>query len=236
MQTGLSESIQDYLKAIYHLTDKGEAASTHLIAQQMGIRAASVTVMVQRMAQMEPALVDYHKHKGVYLTPTGRQEALRVIRRHRLIELFLVEKLGYSWDEVHLEAEQLEHSASDRFVNRLANSLGNPAFDPHGEPIPDRDLRVPESHNVLLSSIAPGEQVIVRQIDASDAKLLSYLGGLGISPGAGLEVISRVSFDLTLRVKLAGTQNELVFGPEVSGRIQVERREADTGINKNKSS
>jgi DtxR family Mn-dependent transcriptional regulator len=219
----LSTSVQDYLKAIYRLTAGGEAATTNLIAEEIGISPASVTVMVQRMAKLEPPLVEYKKYQGVFLTEQGRLEGLHVIRRHRLIELFLVEQLGYSWEEVHAEAEKLEHSASEKFVDRLAELLGNPAFDPHGDPIPDKNLQIPVSHTVELASIQSGERVIVRQIESSDASLLTYLKGVGVYPGVRLEVTRLEPFDHTMQLKLLETGREAVFGPEVAGRIHVER-------------
>jgi len=219
----LSKSIQNYLKAIYRLTLGGAAATTNQIAEQMDLSPSSATVMVQRLARLEPPLVDYHKHQGVFLTPDGRREALRVIRRHRLIELYLVEKLGYAWDEVHADAEQLEHCASERFIDRLAETLGNPFFDPHGDPIPDRDLRVPEQHTLPLAALAPGEKGIVRQVESGETRLLSYLHSLGIAPGIGLEVIDVVPFDRTVQVKLLDSQKGVVFGPEISEHIQVEK-------------
>ena len=222
-KSDLSNSIQDYLKAIYRLTANHEAATTNLIADQMGISAASVTVMVQRLARLEPALVEYRKYQGVFLTSAGRLEALRVIRRHRLIELFLVEKLGYAWDEVHAEAEQLEHGASDQFIDRLAELLGNPAYDPHGDPIPDRSLNMPVPHTVPLAAIPSGDLVIVRQVESSDSNLLTYLKRLGIHPGAKLEVLQRVPFDQTMQLRLLENNQETVFGPEIAERIRVEK-------------
>ncbi len=219
----LSNSIQDYLKAIYRLTANHEAATTNLIADQIGISAASVTVMVQRLARLEPPLVVYHKYQGVFLTPAGNTEALRVIRRHRLIELFLVEKLGYAWDEVHAEAEQLEHGASEKFIDRLAELLGNPSYDPHGDPIPDHELNMPVPNTVSLAAIPIGNLVIIRQIELSDSSLLTYLKNLSIHPGARLEVLNRVSFDRTMQVRLTETNQETVFGPEITEKIKVEK-------------
>jgi DtxR family Mn-dependent transcriptional regulator len=227
--TELSEAVEDYLKVIYQLTDGGEAATTAAIARHMGVRDASVTGMIQRLAGMHPPLVEYRKHHGAHLTEAGRQKALRVIRRHRLIEQFLVEKLSYAWDEVHGEAEELEHAASEQFVDRLAEWLGDPAFDPHGEPIPDHQLRMPEAHNVPLSTVLSGEQVLVRQIDAEEPELLSYLGDLGVYPGVELEVLRQIPIDHTMQVKLTATQREIVFGSEISEKIGVEKPESNAG-------
>src|SRR4030067_1334393 len=136
METTLTIAVQDYLKAIYELTAGGEPANTTALATRIGIAPASVTGMIQKLSRIKPPLVEYRKHQGVKLTAQGRKAALEVIRHHRLIEAWLVQTLGYSWDEVHAEAEQLEHAISEDFEARIASALGNPERDPHGEPIP----------------------------------------------------------------------------------------------------
>ncbi len=176
----LSELIQDYLKAIYELSPGGGPTSTNQIAERLGVAPASVTGMLKRLAGMEPPLVDYQKHHGVQLTDVGQHVSLQVIRKHRLIELFLVKILGYSWDEVHEEAESLEHAVSPLFGERLARLLGEPNFDPHGDPIPDRDLQLPEMQTVSLSEVQVGQHVVVRRVPISNPALLRYLGELGI--------------------------------------------------------
>ena len=132
METVLTQSTQDYLKHIFELTENGSAASTNDLASRLGVRPASVTGMVQKLALAEPPLVEYHKHQGVTLTPEGEQAALEVLRHHRLLESWLVQSLGYSWDEVHEEACRLEHVISEDFEARMAAALGNPERDPHG--------------------------------------------------------------------------------------------------------
>ena len=137
-----SRSVQDYLKVIYSHTRENNSVSTVGLAVALDVKPASVTNMLQKIDEFQPRLVNYQKHRGVSLTANGEKEALRIIRRHRLIEQFLFEVLGYSWDKVHSEAEELEHVISPYFEDRLAIFLGEPAFDPHGEPIPNRDLEV----------------------------------------------------------------------------------------------
>ena len=132
----LSAPIEDYLKAIYELTQEQDRASTNEIAEQMGVTPASATGMMQRLATADPPLVDYQKHRGVALTEQGKRNALEVIRHHRLLETFLQEKLGYTWDEVHADADRLEHVISEELEERISQTLGDPAYDPHGEPIP----------------------------------------------------------------------------------------------------
>src|SRR5690349_2391225 len=139
----LTQNIQDYLKAIYNLAKSDGSASTTALAARLGVAAPSVTGMIQKLASSTPPLVVYRKHQGVTLTPEGERAALEVIRHHRLIETYLVENLGYGWDEVHAEADRLEHAISENLEARIAAALGNPVRDPHGEPIPTVELVMP---------------------------------------------------------------------------------------------
>src|SRR4030095_16772984 len=143
MEQTLTISIQDYLKNIYELTENGEVATTNALSKKLNISAPSVTGMVQKLASAKPALVEYQKHQGVTLTKDGKKAALEVIRHHRLLEAWLVQTLGYSWDEVHEEAERLEHVISEDFERRIAAAMGHPTRDPHGEPIPTADFTLP---------------------------------------------------------------------------------------------
>src|SRR5512134_3875488 len=183
MEQTLTISIQDYLKTIYELTENGESASTNALAKKMNIRAPSVTGMVQKLASAKPALVEYQKHQGVTLTEEGRKAALEVIRHHRLLEAWLVQTLGYSWDEVHEEAERLEHVISEDFERRIAAAMGHPDRDPHGEPIPTADLKMPSDESLSLSALRPSQSATIKRVKASDAELLRYLDGLGLLPG-----------------------------------------------------
>lgn len=218
----LSESIQDYIKAIYELSPSGEPTSTNQLAERLDVQPASVTGMLKRLSSMEPPLVVYHKHRGVQLTEEGRKASLRVIRQHRLIELFLVKILGYSWDEIHDEAERLEHAVSPRFGERLAWLLGEPDFDPHGDPIPSRDLLLPEMQTIPLSDVAAGQPVRVRRVPTSNPALLRYLADLGIQPGVELVVLVQVPFDRTVHIRVDQNNAERVLGPEISRLLQVE--------------
>jgi DtxR family Mn-dependent transcriptional regulator len=220
--SALSESIENYLKTIYELAPEGGSSSTNDIAARLSVAPASVTGMLKRLATMEPPLVDYHKHHGVQLTEEGRRVSLQIIRRHRLIELFLVKILGYSWDEVHEEAERLEHAVSERFGERLARFLDNPHFDPHGDPIPNSDLQLPEQRTVGLNEVPNGQRVVVRRVSTSNPALLRYLGDLGVQPGARLYVDAQVPFDRTIHIRLEGSTHLRVLGPEISVLIQVE--------------
>jgi DtxR family Mn-dependent transcriptional regulator len=220
MKQKLTISIQDYLKVIYELTESGENASTNALAQKMKVSAPSVTGMVQKLASSKPALVEYQKHQGVTLTREGRRAALEVIRHHRLLEAWLVQTLGYSWDEVHEEAERLEHVISEDFERRIAAAMGHPTRDPHGEPIPTEDLKMPADKSMPLSSLRPGQAGVVICVKAADTELLRHLEGLGLVPEAGLEVREYSPFDHNLTVKVGS--KTAVLGLNITSKIFVE--------------
>lgn len=218
----LTSSIQDYLKTIYVLTEHGHVASTSVLAGRLGLAPASVTGMIQRLAAAHPPLVDYQKHQGVTLTEAGRRTALEVIRHHRLIETYLVEILGYAWDEVHEEACRLEHAISEDFETRIAEALGHPKRDPHGEPIPNHELVMPDfSHEVPLNSLQVDEQAIIRQVPGDDPAFLRHIESLNLVPGMILRVTGYSSYDRNLTLQL---ENEaiLVIGPVITEKIFVE--------------
>ena len=220
MEQTLTISIQDYLKHIYELTESGETASTNALAKKLNISPPSVTGMVQKLASSKPALVEYQKHQGVTLTKEGRKAALEVIRHHRLLEAWLVQTLGYSWDEVHEEAERLEHVISEDFERRIAAAMGHPTRDPHGELIPTADLKMPLDKTTPLSALRPGQTAIIKRVVASDKDLLRYLEGLGLLPGVQIEVKNHSPFDHNLTIKVG--QKSLVLGLSITGKIFVE--------------
>ena len=220
MEQPLTISTQDYLKHIYELTENGEAASTNALARRLNIKAASVTGMVQKLASAKPALVEYEKHQGVTLTKEGRKAALEVIRHHRLLEAWLVQTLGYTWDEVHEEAERLEHVISEDFERRIATAMGHPTRDPHGELIPTADLRMPLDDLSPLSALQPEQSVIIKRVEASDPDLLRYLEGLGLIPGVLVEVKDYSPFDHNLTIKVG--RKSLVLGLSITSKIFVE--------------
>lgn len=222
MSEPLTDSIQDYLKIIYELTESGEAASTTALAVRLGIAPGSVTGMLQKLSSIRPALVSYRKYQGVTLTDAGRRSALEVIRRHRLIEAWLVHTLGYSWDEVHNEAEKLEHVISDDFEMRVATALGHPQRDPHGEPIPSVDLVMPVDESIPLSSLQPNQEATVRRVHAQDPALLRHLEQLGLIPGARLKILEISPFDQVTHLQVQKQDEVLVLGPTITGRIFVE--------------
>lgn len=220
MTDQLTDSIQDYLKSIYALTENGQPASTTSLAARLGIKPASVTGMLQKLANVKPPLVDYHKHQGVKLTPKGRRAALEVIRHHRLLESWLVQTLGYSWDEVHNEAEKLEHVISEEFEARIATALGNPIRDPHGDLIPTTDLTMPQDVSTLLSLVRPTGKAIIQRVKTDNVDLLRYLEGLGLVPGAQIEVIDYSKYDNNITLKI-GSQLA-VLGLNITSKIYVE--------------
>jgi DtxR family Mn-dependent transcriptional regulator len=223
MRENLTHAIEDYLKNIYILTSDSGRASTNEIAERMGVKPASVTGMIQKMAVVDPPLVKYQKHRGVVLTPEGESVALEIIRHHRLLELFLQETLGYSWDEVHGEADRLEHVISEDFEERVAQALGDPSHDPHGEPIPTRDFRLPPQSSLQLSDLRPGQKAVVQRVEDSDPELLRYLGTIGLTPRAGVIILDYSAFDGNLRLQVSGQDQSVVLGPGVTRLVFVER-------------
>jgi DtxR family Mn-dependent transcriptional regulator len=179
-----SSSVGDYVKAVWEVSGTG-AASTKDVAARLSVSPASVSNMFVRLREM--GLVEYERYRGVSLTGRGREEALRLIRRHRLIETFLLQHLGYSWDEVHEEAERLEHAVSDGFTERLAEYLGHPDQDPHGDPIPAADGTLQPDYSFPLSEAAPGQRVCISKV-GDDPSTLDYLGGRGLVPGRLLSI------------------------------------------------
>lgn len=220
MQPTLTISIQDYLKTIYELTQNGQPASTTALAAHLNIAPASATGMIQKLASTKPPLVEYRKHQGVKLTRQGQRAALEVIRHHRLLETWLVQTLGYTWDEVHSEAERLEHVISEDFEARIAAALGNPARDPHGEPIPSADLTMPADDLTPLSALCTNQTAVIQRVNAADSDLLRHLEGLGLTPGKHLKVLAHSPFDGNLTLKIGDRQS--ILGLAITSKIFVE--------------
>lgn len=197
----ITPAIEDYLKAIYLLQHEyGEVRTSQLAEQLGGIRPGSVTGMVKKLAELN--LLMHTPYQGVRLTPVGERVALEVIRHHRLLELFLVEALGYSWDEVHDEAEILEHYISEKLEARIAAHLGQPDFDPHGDPIPALTGALPDRAEQRLADLAPGTVARVVRVREQHAERLRYIASLGILPGAELHVVAAAPFDGPVSVQL----------------------------------
>src|SRR5215216_3253354 len=182
-----SSSVGDYLKAIWEIAvDSGEVSSTKGVAERLSISAASVSNMFARLQEM--GLVEHERYRGATLTERGRSEALRLVRRHRLIETFLLEHLGYDWQEVHEEAERLEHAVSDGFTERLAELLGHPDHDPHGDPIPSAEGTMEVDDSFTLSRASAGRRLRIAKVRDEDAAMLDYFGDRNLVPGRWLTI------------------------------------------------
>ena len=201
-----SVSVGDYLKTLW-LCAQGGSVSTGDLAARLGVSPPSVTGMLGKLEKL--GFVTYTRYHGAQLTPQGRQEALRLIRRHRLIETFLIDYLEYSWEEVHQEAELMEHAMTDRFTERLATKLGEPLFDPHGDPIPRADGTLPDRPGTPLTEVSVGQRLEVTRVHSQDAELLQYLERLGIKPGVEVAVASREPFGGLLQINAAETRQAL---------------------------
>jgi DtxR family Mn-dependent transcriptional regulator len=220
LRENLTDAVEDYLKTIYEITLAEGRASTNQIAAALGVAPASVTGMLKRLAASQPPLLEYRKHHGVALTPAGEKAALEVIRHHRLLEQYLHQALGYPWDEVHAEADRLEHVISEDFEERIAQALGHPAQDPHGDPIPSRELTMPSLQATRLDELRQGQRAAVRRVRNDDPGLLRYLQGIGLIPQAMLDVLDYSCYDGNLRLRIG--ENEVTLGPAVTRQIFVE--------------
>jgi DtxR family Mn-dependent transcriptional regulator len=217
----VSAPVEDYVKAIYALTlDPYQTASTSQIAERLGITAGSVSTMVKRMDAS--GLAEHVPYRGVRLTPSGRKLALAVVRRHRLLELFLATSLDIPWEDVHGFADALEHAASDRLIELIAIKLGDPVADPHGDPIPNRLLEVDDRAQPTLAELKPGERARVVRVSDAEPEMLRYLTEQGIGIGAELELIERQPFDGPCLVRLPD-RAERNLGLRLAQAIHVER-------------
>ncbi len=213
-----SEPMENYLKAIYHLSSAGRGAQVQDIAAQVGVSAPGVTKMLQHLARH--CLVDHTPYQPVHLTPLGEKVALETIRHHRLLELYLMETLGYGWEQVHSEAERLEHHISEDFEAAIERLLGDPAFDPHGDPIPTRDGRLPPPVTQTLETQPDGARVVVRRVTDEDPELLRYFAARNLRPGAPVCLLDREPFGGPLRLRV-GDREERV-SPDAARHVFVE--------------
>ncbi len=214
----LSQAVEDYLKVIFKLSSEGKRVSNSEIARRLGVVNASVTGMLKKLADMH--LVDYSRYRGVELTESGKKIAVEMIRHHRLLELYLKEAMGYTWDKVHDEAENLEHHISEEFEEKIDEFLGRPETDPHGSPIPTKDGKIAPTPSTPLSSIPVGKQVIILRVSDSNAEMLRYLGGLNLYPRTHLTIIEREPFNGSTRISAHGVTCSL--SPELCEAIFVE--------------
>ena len=189
----ISQALEDYLKVIYVLEADGEKATTTAIAQALDVSNASVTNMLKKLAGMN--LIVHESYKGAELSPAGKKVALEILRHHRLLELYLKEVMGYSWDEVHDEAEKLEHHISEQFEDRIAELLNHPTHDPHGDPIPTKDGVMPEKATLALNEAETKTLYMVGRVRDQNPELLRYLEQQGVLPGVELTIIEKAPFD-----------------------------------------
>lgn len=212
----LSQAVQDYLKIIYKLQDKGPVPTTE-IAKELNVSGASVTGMLKRLDTM--GFVDYNSYKGVKLSENGEKIALEILRHHRLIELYLKEMMNFPLEKIHEEACRLEHHVSEDFINRITDILGDPKFDPHGHPIPTKEGELPELNEHKLSEIEPVNTIKISRISDHDNKLLAYLEQIGLIPGVVVTVKEKEPFNGPITISY--NEKEKVIGNEIATNIYV---------------
>ena len=217
-----TEAVEDYLKAIYLVETEQGDVTTQVLAERMEVSAPSATGMLKKLAELK--LVKHEPYHGVVLTAAGRKIALEIIRHHRLLELYLAEALGYSWDKVHAEAEKLEHHISEEFEDKIAALLGNPVTDPHGDPIPAKDGTIPLQNTTRLADATAGETVTVSRVAAQDAAQLNYLGSLGVRPDATITLVAKAPFDGPVELRVGGASHHL--GLNLARQIFIRRNKS----------
>ena len=213
-----SQSEEDYLKALYHLETDYDAVSTNSIADYLDMKPSSVTDMLKKLA--EKKYINYEKYKGTSLTKKGRLVALSIIRKHRLWETFLVEKLGFGWDQVHIIAEELEHIKSEELIENLDDFLGNPKYDPHGDPIPSKDGKIEKMNQKLLVELKDDQKGIITGVKKGTTSLLNYLDKEKIKLGDSVKVIEILEFDGTYIVEI--NKRKLTFSEKICQNLLLE--------------
>lgn len=217
----VSYTEENYLKAIFKLVEKGnKSASTNAISKEMSTSAASVTDMLKRLAEKE--LINYEKYKGVTLTPAGTKVATSLIRKHRLWEVFLVDKLNFAWDEIHDIAEEMEHIQSEELIKRLDSFLDYPKFDPHGDPIPDIDGNFTFRQQIFLTELPIGASAVIVGVREHSSPFLRYLDQLGLSLGSKVSLLELFDYDHSIKINL-NDQTELVLSHKVGKNIFVQK-------------
>ena len=221
----ITQVMEDYLKAIYLLQKKAKKkVSTTAIARRIGVSSPSATGMIRKLASM--ALVKHTSYQGVRLTEGGEKIAQEIIRHHRLLELYLVEIMGFTWDKVHDEADKLEHVISEEFEEKMAQALGNPTTDPHGHAIPTADGALEEIPDEPLAEVDSGSLVTVRRVNDDDPEMLRYLADLGLAPGSHVHVLTKAPFNGPLLLRIDESEHHI--GREVAHNVFVEVSEKET--------
>ncbi|MGV3722393.1 MAG: metal-dependent transcriptional regulator [Actinomycetota bacterium] len=214
-------AVQDYLKAIYKLTHSEQRCTPSVVAERLRVSNAAVTKMVKRLQELN--LAEYSRNQEIALTPAGQKIALETIRHHRLLELYLMEALGYTWDQVDVEAEKLEHVISEEFEDRIDAFLGYPTRDPHGDPIPTKEGHLEVVRHETLASLQPGDSAVIQRVSDGNPAMLRYLGDLGLYPDTAIEMVAREPYGGPLRVMVSG--NEQAVGRELADNVFVLRDE-----------
>lgn len=224
-QVKLSESLQDYLKAIYYLEKEAGGVSASALAENLGVSLPSVSGMMRKLAARK--LVSHSPYAPISLTPVGEREALEVVRHHRLLETYLQKAFGFGLEAVHSQAERLEHSLSDELEEKIDDYLGHPAFDPHGSPIPDTNGRVHARALDSLASLREGERAVVRQISCRAPEQLRHLEEIGLVPGAAVRVLPAPRGSGVVRVQISSRNDESI-GEALAASVQVARNGDDS--------
>jgi DtxR family Mn-dependent transcriptional regulator len=213
----LSNKMRDYLRAIHSLRRRQEPVTVSEVADHLGVAAASASHMMKKLAELD--LIHHIPYKGVDLTEAGEREALRLVRRHRLIELFLTEIVGLPWEQVHEEAERLEHAVSDRLIERIAELLEHPTVDPHGDPIPTEEGLICEEVLLELTELEEGQRAQIRRVTAQDPEMLKYLAEVGLKPEQTVMLLKKEPFEGPLTLQVAGQKR--VVGWKVARKVKV---------------
>jgi DtxR family Mn-dependent transcriptional regulator len=214
----LTQAVEDYLKAVFEVQREHGKVATTVLAERMGVAPASATGMIKKLAALK--LVRYSPYQGVVLTRAGEKVALEVLRHHRLLELYLAEALGYTWDRVHDEACRLEHVISEEFEDKIFEALGRPNRDPHGEPIPTKDGKMPPATHEPLSGMEAGATGVISQVSKGSPEMLRYLGERGLIPNTAVEVVEAAPFNGPITVRTGQTCH--VLGRDLARHIRVE--------------
>ena len=217
-KTEINQTVEDYLRAIYRVEEREGNVTNAALCREIEVSAPAASEMVRKLANEE--LVEYRKYRGARLTQEGKRIALAVTRRHRLWEVFLIESLGFAWDQVHALADQLEHIASDELIDRLEEFLGNPTHDPHGDPIPAKDGRIPKRHLLPLATLPQGKRGRVARVSDEHPELLRYAASLGLEIGIVVEVVEHIGFDGSVR--LTTGERESVVSRKLAESIFIE--------------
>lgn len=212
----LSDALQDYLREIYKLQAEGSRVKTTTLARRMGVKPPSATAMVKKLAAQN--LADHQPYRGVRLTPQGERLALEMLRHHRLLELYLAQTLEVGLDAVHAEADRLEHALSEHLEERIDWALGSPTEDPHGDPIPDPQLRILHSQTTRLAELRPGDRATVQAIPSGDVELVRYLADLGLVPGQPVELLRVEPYGGPLTVR---ARRRAAISPQLAAEIRV---------------